>query len=103
MWLFSKQGFVSIVKDRYCKDGQVTVRARIRDDLVSLLEKMNKDRPEILEISHADYRFRAIVAQDDFALAVARAVMEIDYDNFKNTACPPGKDTERMIAYHRCW
>jgi hypothetical protein len=103
MWIFSKEGFVSVVKDRYCKDGEVVVRARLREDLIAFLEKTARSIPPILEFGHADYRFRAIIRQDDFAVALAHVAMEIDYSNFKNMACPLGKDTERMIAYHNCW
>ncbi len=105
MWLFSKTGFVSVVHDRYCKKDEVVVRARIREDLTSFLEKtdLSESSVKILEIDDADYRFRVIIDQAQFALALARLAMEVDYDNFKNEACPWGKDKERMIAYHRCW
>lgn len=102
MWLFTKDGFVSVVKDKYCKPDEVTVRARIREDLIHALEKAGLDA-EILEIDHADYRFRAIIKQEDFAVAAARIAMEIDYSNFKNEACPFERDNGRAVAYHSCW
>lgn len=105
MWLFAREGFVSVVKDRYCKDGEVVVRARVREDLVSILEKLggHKPFPEILEFDHADYRFRAIVDQHDFMIAVSRLVLEINYSNFKNVAAPLPGDRARHEAYMGCW
>lgn len=103
MWLFSKQGFVSIVKDRYCEEDEVVIRARKREDLEAVLDMMETERPGIIELPHTDYRYRTIVKQRDFALAVAHIAMEIQYPNFKSAACPPGSDMKRTIAYHQCW
>ena len=103
MWIFSKDGFVSVVKDRYCEEDEVVIRARKREDLEAVLDMMETEAPGIITLPHADYRYRTIVKRRDFALAVARIAIEIDYPNFKSAACPPGSDMKRTVAYHQCW
>jgi len=57
MWIFTKDGFYSAVKDKYCDDGELMIRARIKVDLERLLQKIESDA-EILTFGHADYRYR---------------------------------------------
>ena len=57
MWIFTKDGFYSVIKDKYCTEGELMVRARLRIDLERLLAKLDSDA-EILVIKQADYRYR---------------------------------------------
>ena len=85
MWLITSFGFFSVVEkpgDR--QKGLVTVRARVREDLEALKEKYLPTLGPIASSSATDYRYRAVAPKPDLAAAAAKAVFDIDYDNFKN-------------------
>lgn len=101
MWIFTKDGFFSVVKDDYCEDGEVMVRVRARIDLERLLGKISGDTDGIIEVPHADYRYRAKVPRQlwaDYCHAVAG---DIDYPTVKDTVA--GGDDSRQAAYYGCW
>jgi hypothetical protein len=101
MWLFTTQGFYSVVEDRDDAD-RVLVRARAREDL----EALKRQIPD-LEIHETpppahDYGYRAFVTKDQWREAAARLAGEIDYDNFKNAVHDrQGRDREHL--YHEVW
>jgi hypothetical protein len=105
MWVFTEDGFFSAVKDRYCKDGELVVRARVREDLIRFLNHMGLAGGEILVFHQADYRYRVIIPADHWANYLKDRAEGINYDNFKNrvfaTWDPIGGD--RHTAYHRVW
>ncbi len=99
MWLFTKDGFFSAVEHRGDKR-MVCVRARVRQDLVNLREKL-PGASRIVTTPDADYAFRVVVDKRRWAGYVAAAARDIDYDNFKNATtreCP-----HRSRAYHAVW
>ena len=73
MWLFTKQGFYSVVlaADR---DGQppdtLAVRARRRQDLESL-RRLAPALGQIVFLRHRDYPFRCFIRREDFNLLLA--------------------------------
>ena len=85
MWLFSRDGFYSAVKDKYCNDGELMIRARIKVDLERLLEKIESD-DEILTFGHADYRYRVKIKAYQWIKYVAKEAADIDYDDVKDTS-----------------
>ena len=106
MWLFSKQGFYSVVKDKYCSDGELMIRARVRIDLERLLDKItsaNGDsfKADILTLENADYRYRMKIKVYQWVKYVAKEAAKIDYENVKETITwhEPGRST----AYYGCW
>lgn len=101
MWVFTTDGFFSVVHDKHCRGTEVTVRARCRQDLERLLFKIGSEA-EILEIGHADYRWRAIIPRVAWAEYVENEALNIDYDNFKNAALAD-MDSARSEAYHATW
>jgi hypothetical protein len=103
MWLVTTFGFYSIVRKPWDRDRQtLTVRARAREDLVTLREKYLPTLGDIAEDESADYRFRAQAPGDDVAKAFAEAVRDIDYDNFK-TAITERMGWARERIYHDAW
>ena len=73
---------------QYCeKPGEkdLTIRSRVRKDLEALRDKYLPDLGEIVRNDNTDYRYRAKVSHVDLANAVSQMVLDIDYDNFKNT------------------
>ena len=101
MWLFTIDGFFSIVQDKYCASDEVMVRARCKEDLINLLNRIGLAKSEILEINYADYRFRVKLKKKNLANAVSETIMQINYPNFKNTL--DYHDYNRYIAYSECW
>ena len=100
MWLFSRDGFYSAVKDKYCNDGELMIRARIKVDLERLLEKIESD-DEILTFGHADYRYRVKIKAYQWIKYVAKEAADIDYDDVKDTIT--WHEPNRSMAYYDCW
>lgn len=100
MWMMTVAGgFVSLVEDRDDKT-RLQVRARVPEDITATFADA-----EVFVIDGADYRYRARVARQEAADALAKAVVDINYDShFKDVALQrspahPG----RMKAYYGCW
>lgn len=98
MWVFTRNGFFSAVKHLDRPDC-LLVRARFRGDLERLAVAHRIDMA-ITETPEADYRFRAVVRQADFARAMEAEARAVDYPNFK-AAVHDG--TARDAAYMGCW
>jgi len=102
MWIFTRDGFFSVVNDYDCKENELMVRARNSDDLHRFLDHVSgTSRAEIIEMDHADYRYRVKLPR---TAVIGYMVVELDslrYPNFKATI--DYKDTERSIAYHEIW
>lgn len=98
MWIFLREGFLSVIAAP--EDGVLTVRSRVRADLERL-------RPlfalgPIVEGAGTDYKYRASITREAFADGLAACAMEIDYPNFKNeVARALGARRER--TYHKVW
>lgn len=102
MWIFCKQGFVSIVKHRLLP-GMLLVRARVRDDIenfVRLLDEISGKKHPVEETPDADYRFRTVACKRLVAKVVSRIAGEIDYPNFKDEV---HGDRQRDLAYMKVW
>jgi len=104
MWIYTKTGFYSIVHKPPCKEDELLVRTRSKDDIDKLqkqLKEKYKFNGEVIESPKADYAYRMIVPREVFALFIATTALDLNYDNFKNTI--RGKDYQRHDAYFRCW
>jgi hypothetical protein len=92
MWIFTKDGFASIVADETNPEF-LLARGRIRGDLEKLFHGCKVEvTPE------KDYRFRTHVTREAVAARLAELAAVIDYPNFKN-AC----DDDRHDAYLDVW
>jgi hypothetical protein len=83
MWLMTTIGFFSIV--RKPGDAELTVRARAQGDLEALRKEYLPGLGPIRAGGGTDYPYRARIAADALAAAVARMVADIDYPNFKDS------------------
>jgi CDP-diacylglycerol pyrophosphatase len=93
MWLFTQAGMTSIVEDQdYSR--YLIPRARIEGDLEGLFAGAL-----IEESSATDYRYRTWLKRELVVEAVAKAVREIDYSNFKNSVL----DRTRSHWYSSVW
>jgi hypothetical protein len=87
MWLFAKDGFVSIVKKG--GEGVFMARGRNKKHLENLFPGL-----KIVTTPDADYRFRVILNQEQFTAFMVEQSESVNYDNFKNAV----KDHD----YHDC-
>jgi hypothetical protein len=84
MWLFTTFGYFSVVQKPGMRD--LTVRARVRADLVRLRRGYLPELGRTVTGAGTDYPFRAVVSREAFARALAQVAREIRYANFKDEA-----------------
>jgi hypothetical protein len=100
MWIFTNIGFFSAVQ----KPGTdfLTVRARVKQDLDNLREKYLPQLSATQAKGGIDYPWRATVSHADFAAALGKIAMDIDYSNYKNeVTARQGK--ARASRYGKVW
>ena len=100
MWLITNFGFFSIVQKP--GDTDLTIRARVRADLVALRAKYLPGLGEITKSEVTDYRYRAKVSSADLAAALGNIVRDINYDNFKSCVAEK-QGSKRAHIYHKVW
>lgn len=100
MWLFTRDGFYSIV-DKAPK-GQLCVRARAAEDLDLLRDSYLPTLGKTITNAGTDYPFRAFASREAVADAAAAAVRDITYTNFKNEV-KERRGVQREAAYHSVW
>jgi hypothetical protein len=101
MWIFTKDGFFSVVKDNYCGEGELMVRSRVKKDLERFLVKTGLSS-NIITLAEADYRYRIKVKKEAWSKYCAQEADGIDYSNVKGTIAPYS-EPERADAYYGCW
>lgn len=101
MWVFSKNGAVSIVAHRD-KPNTLIVRARSRAHLDAFL-----GHDDVFHMPQADYPWRAEVDASDLPAMLARCADEINYPNFKSEVDARADRGEIEPGYadalHRIW
>jgi hypothetical protein len=93
MWLSTNQGFLSIVANPAGPEW-LLVRARRKGDIESLFPDA-----EVKRTPGRDYLYRASIERGALAVVVARALLNIDYGNFKNSV----HDDRLHEAYADVW
>ena len=103
MWLITPTGFYSIVEKPTDRGKEtLTVRARVRRDLLALKHAHCPSLGRIRESDDTDYRFRATAKRADVARALAQMIEVLGYSNFKSeVAIQQGID--RAHLYHDVW
>jgi hypothetical protein len=99
MWLFTTNGFLSVVRDADDPD-RLVVRGRVREDLEAFCEDTGAPAP--VETPGRDYRWRTWVSPATFATHLADQAGRIDYPNFKD-AVASRQGHERAHRYHDVW
>lgn len=103
MWLITPTGFYSIVEKPTDRGkGTLTVRARVRGDLLALRRAFCPSLGRVRESEDTDYRYRAAAKRTELAGALARMIEDLSYSNFKSeVAIQQGLD--RAHLYHDVW
>lgn len=99
MWIATKVGFFSIVRK---KDEEFHVRARVRSDLVELME-LTGIESELFESKNADYRSRLVVDRKTVEQIGSTLFAEIDYGNFKDRVSESPTQRDKSEAYGDIW
>ena len=95
MWIVLNKSFLSIVKNRN-NENQLLIRARVKGDI----EKVFEDA-DVFENEKADYKYRSYIDREIVANVISNELLNIDYDNFKNSV---SKDEfDRAKAYMNVW
>ena len=79
MWIFTQRGFLSIVKHAD-KPNVLIVRSRFQGHIERIFPKAIVE-----EDAMRDYRYRVELPQREVSKAIGELVLEIKYDNFKNS------------------
>lgn len=79
MWIMLNNAFISVV-DKAPKRDQLVVRARVPGHIEAVFPNAT-----VITDTTGDYMFRAFIDRIDVADAMFKAVMDIDYSNFKNS------------------
>ena len=103
MWLITPTGFFSIVeKPSDKKADTLTVRARVRSDLVALRKDYLPSLGRIRESLDTDYRYRATGPRPEVGKALAQMAATLNYANFKSEVAMR-QGPERARVYHDVW
>lgn len=97
MWLFSKHGFVSAVRNRN-DNSLIHIRSFFKGDLERILARSGINR-EVVETPDADYYYRTDVTNDEWEKILVKESESIDYDNFKNAVDAQGYKDDRFTTY----
>src|ERR1035437_900658 len=100
MWLMTKHGFYSIVQK---KPGEFHVRARVRQDLENLVDRVPLPGAEIHATKTADYSFRIVTGQGDVRKVMQFLGDSLDYSNFKDTIARTPDQQAKHDAYASVW
>lgn len=114
MWVFTKEGFFSVTLNQRDESGDtLLVRARVRGDLVNLIdyvEDMDQeaasacfDDDPIIETPHADYRYRVVMPRYWWGYYLSMVVDDLDYTNVKDTLAPMSTESVRHGAMMGVW
>ena len=101
MWIMTTVGFFSIV-EKPDTAPRLTIRARIRQDLIALKKRYLPNLGRIKESDDTDYRFRATATRADVAKALSQIAKDIDYSNFKDEVSLV-QGPQRVFVYHKVW
>lgn len=101
MWLFTPEGFYSIVTAEEFRQ-PLQVRARCENDLDRLRDSYFPKLGPNVSISGRDYPWRAFTTSADLAECLCRVALAIDYSNFKNEVAAR-MGYERAHIYGDVW
>lgn len=103
MWVITTHGFFSAVeKPEDRGNGTLTVRARNEEDIRALAAMIPGTTPTQTTRGHSDYEWRLRCTTSEWAVALARMALEINYSNFK-TAVGQRQGKVRAGVYGSVW
>lgn len=91
MWIFTRDGFFSIVQHKDWPD-YLVVRAREREDIQSAFGP-----DDIVESDESDYRFRVTLPRALVTDYLSKTIAELDYTSVKDNITKGEEDRHRML------
>ena len=98
MWLFTQNGFTSVVQH---PDNPQLLVVRFRDKEDAKVFGKRLDIKPVYSPNN-DYRWRVVVSRIKFRKLISKWIADIDYTNFKNRIHKQG-NTARNQAYTDVW
>lgn len=103
MWLFTKYGFYSIVKE-FNNSNMYQCRARRKKDLENLITNFRYLKGyEIHCDKKADYHYRIFINQMHFSMLMLNLSNTVDYSNFKNWVSKSKDQIDKTESYSEIW
>jgi hypothetical protein len=100
MWIFSVQGFYSIVK----KEDGYHVRARTKQDLLNLKKWAGLNASVLKSFPGSDYAWRMILQTEaELQTAISSLGRSINYPNFKNAVAQRPDQRNKTSALAKVW
>lgn len=81
----------------------IQVRARRKRELIILKAEYLPELGDIIEIPYSDYEYRAYCTHEQWAAALAKISMDIDYTKFKPTTESKYNDPQLHSLYNKIW
>lgn len=106
MWMFTKIGFVSVVKDAGAPQN-VWLRFRCLQDAERFrafsVEAAVARPATVMSTPESDYPYRMRLHRVDWLELAAALAGDVDYPNFKQAALEDDTCPSRWQAYHEVW
>ena len=93
MWIFTNEAFLSVVH-KNCQPDELMVRARREGDIEAVFPNA-----KVKKTVGNDYLFRAVIKREEVARVVAKQLLELQYDNFKDSI----RDDQLHRAASQVW
>jgi hypothetical protein len=104
MWVFTREGFFSVVWDKNCRADELSVRSQSRQDICRLVKRLSGycDENNITRTFGTAYRYSVMVAKQTWSAYLADCALQVDYPSVKE-AIVPASDRLRKDAYYKIW
>ena len=102
MWVFTREGFFSIAATKYCKPGELAVRARKREHLEGFMAR-HAIKADILSLPEADYRYRIQIPRETFMDALREEAGAVDYNSFIDASTNAGSSADYLRSLFDTW
>lgn len=105
MWLATKFGFYSIVKNEDPEfQGDFVIRAREHKDLFNLKQELEElNSRSIYSSKITDYKYRIFVSQEELSKLMIMFSESIDYSNFKDKIKSTPNQKDKLSYYSEIW
>jgi hypothetical protein len=97
LWIFAKDGFLSIVQHQHHPQ-QLLVRGRIRGDIQHYFPDA-----KVMRTEKRDYLYRTVLPKEQVAKRIASAVNAIDYCGALGTSFKTLVEERRRPFYFNVW
>jgi len=104
MWVFTREGFFSVVWDKDCRGDELAVRSQCKEDICKLSKKLSGycDESQVVKKEGRAYRYRIRVTKQAWSAYLADSALQVDYSSVKKNVIPANDDLRRD-AYYQVW